>query len=218
MPLATISDAVRALRAGRPVLVADDADRENEGDVVLAAQFADRASIAWTLRHSSGFLCAPMPAERADALRLPPMVQRNEDARTTAYTVTVDARFGITTGISAHDRATTLRTLADPGTLATDLIRPGHIVPLRAVPGGVRQRAGHTEASVELVQLAGLEPVAVIAEVMDDDGEMVRLPGLIALGARDGVPVITIADLIAELETAAAGGSRRGQHRVGAHA
>ncbi|WP_188755091.1 GTP cyclohydrolase II [Microbacterium album] len=198
--LATIEEALAALRAGRPVIVADDEDRENEGDVVLSAQLATPEWIAWAVRYSSGFLCAPMPQEIADRLDLPPMVEINEDARSTAYTVSVDAAEGVTTGISAADRARTLNVLADPESTPQSLIRPGHILPLRAVPGGVRERAGHTEASVELMRLAGLQPVAVIGELVAEDGSMMRLPGLIELGRRDGIPVVTIEQLIAHLD------------------
>jgi 3,4-dihydroxy 2-butanone 4-phosphate synthase / GTP cyclohydrolase II len=200
MSLATIPDALEALRAGRPVIVADDENRENEGDVVLSAQLATPEWIAWTVRWSSGFICAPMPAEWADRLDLPPMVENNEDARGTAYTVSVDAADRHSTGISASDRAHTLNVLADPSATPASVIRPGHILPLRAVEGGVRERAGHTEAAVELTRLAGLEPVGAIAEVVAEDGSMMRLPGLIELGARDGVPVITIEQLIAYLD------------------
>ncbi len=200
MSLSPISAALDALRAGRPILVADDEHRENEGDVILSAALATPEWIAWTVRHSSGFICAPMPAEWADRLDLPPMVETNEDARGTAYTVSVDASSGVTTGISAADRAHTLTVLADPDAVPSSLIRPGHILPLRAVDGGVRERSGHTEAAVELMRLAGLEPVGAIAEVVADDGSMMRLPGLLELGERDGVPVITIEQLIAHLD------------------
>ena len=200
MSLSTIPEAIEALRAGRPVLVADDENRENEGDIILSAELATPEWIAWTVRHSSGFICAPMTAEIADALDLPPMVEVNQDARATAYTVSVDAADRVSTGISAADRAHTLTVLADPNATPTSLIRPGHILPLRAVEGGVRERAGHTEAGVELMRLAGLRPVAGICEVVADDGEMMRLPGLIELGARDNIPVITIEQLIAYLD------------------
>ncbi|WP_460817518.1 GTP cyclohydrolase II [Microbacterium petrolearium] len=200
MPLATIDEALDALRAGRPVIVADDADRENEGDVILSAQLATPEWIAWTVRYTSGYLCAPMPQDWADRLDLPPMVTNNEDARGTAYTVSVDAASGVTTGISAADRARTLNVLADPDAAPTDVIRPGHILPLRAVPGGVRQRGGHTEAAVDLMRLAGLQPVGVIAEVVAEDGSMMRLPGLVEMGAREGIPVITIEQLVAHLD------------------
>ncbi|GAA1238890.1 3,4-dihydroxy 2-butanone 4-phosphate synthase/GTP cyclohydrolase II [Microbacterium phyllosphaerae] len=199
MSLSTIPEALEALRAGRPVLVADDENRENEGDVILSAELATPEWVAWTVRWSSGFICAPMPADLADNLNLPPMVAASEDARSTAYTVSVDAAEGVTTGISAHDRAHTLNVLANPESTATSIIRPGHVLPLRAVDGGVRERSGHTEAAVDLMKLAGLRPVGAIAEVVAEDGSMMRLPGLIELGARDGVPVITIEQLIAHL-------------------
>ena len=152
--------ALAELAAGRPVLVADSPERENEADVVLAASTATAEWVAWTIRHSSGYLCAPMPAGRADALDLPLMVPHSQDPRRTAYTVTVDAATGVTTGISAADRTRTLRVLAAPGSGAEDLIRPGHVLPLRAVPGGVLHRAGHTEAAVDLCRLAGLPRAA----------------------------------------------------------
>ncbi|WP_223626250.1 GTP cyclohydrolase II [Microbacterium sp. EST19A] len=199
MSLSTIPEALDALRAGRPVLVADDENRENEGDVIISAELATPEWVAWTVRWSSGFICAPMPADLADSLNLQPMVAVSEDARSTAYTVSVDAAEGVTTGISAHDRAHTLNVLANPASTATSIIRPGHVLPLRAVDGGVRERSGHTEAAVELMKLAGLQPVGGIAEVVAEDGSMMRLPGLLELGARDGVPVITIEQLIAYL-------------------
>lgn len=200
MSLSTIPEALDAIRAGKPVIVADDENRENEGDVVLSAQLATPEWLAWTVRWSSGFICAPMPAEWADRLDLPPMVEVNQDARATAYTVSVDAADRESTGISASDRAHTLNVLADPASVPTSLIRPGHILPLRAVDGGVRERAGHTEAAVELMRLAGVHPVGAIAEVVAEDGSMMRLPGLIELGERDGIPVITIEQLIAHLD------------------
>ncbi|MBK0418625.1 GTP cyclohydrolase II [Leucobacter sp. CSA1] len=200
MSIATIEQAVAAIREGRPVIVADNEHRENEGDVILSAELATPEWIAWTVRHSSGLLCAPMSNDVADQLELPMMVEHNEDARSTAYTVTVDAAFGVTTGISASDRATTLRALANPHAKPGDVHRPGHILPLRAVDGGVRVRDGHTEASVELMRLAGLRPVAVIAEIVQEDGEMMRLPGLIELGEQEGIPVVTIEQLIRYLD------------------
>jgi 3,4-dihydroxy 2-butanone 4-phosphate synthase/GTP cyclohydrolase II len=199
MSLSPISDALEALRAGKPVIVADDENRENEGDIIISAELATAEVMAWMVRWTSGLICAPMPADLADSLNLPPMVESNEDARSTAYTVSVDAAAGVTTGISAHDRALTLNVLANPQSTATSVIRPGHILPLRAVDGGVRQRGGHTEAAVELMNLAGLQPVGAIAEVVDEDGSMMRLPGLLELGAREGVPVITIEQLIGHL-------------------
>ncbi len=197
--ISTIDEAVAAIAAGRPVIVADDENRENEGDVILSAELATPEWVAWTVRWSSGLLCAPMSNEIADQLDLPMMVERNEDARGTAYTVTVDAAQGITTGISANDRSTTLRALANPDAVPEDVRRPGHVLPLRAVDGGVRARAGHTEAAVELMRLAGLRPVAMIAEIVAEDGDMMRLPGLIELGQAEGIPVITIEQLTAHL-------------------
>lgn len=200
MTLASIPAAIDALRDGRPVIVADDEGRENEGDVIISAQLASQEWIAWMVRVSSGFICAPMTNELADRLGLPLMVERNEDPRGTAYTLSVDAADRLSTGISASDRAHTLRVLADPESTAASLHRPGHVLPLRAKDGGVRERDGHTEAAVDLMKLAGLEPVAAISEIVAADGEMMRLPGLIALGAAESIPVITIMSLIEWLE------------------
>ncbi len=197
---AGVPEAVRALALGRPVLVMDQQTRENETDVVLAAATASPAWVAWAVRHTSGLLCAPMPDDIADRLQLPPMVARNQDPRGTAYTVSVDARLGVGTGISAADRARTARVLGDPSTGPDDLVRPGHVFPLRSRPGGVRQRAGHTEAAVDLCRLAGLPPVGLIAELVHDDGTMMRRDGALALGADHGLPVLTIAALGAHLD------------------
>ncbi|BAU33208.1 GTP cyclohydrolase II [Microcella alkaliphila] len=205
MSIASIPQALAELRAGRPVLVADDESRENEGDVIISAELATPEWIAWTIRNTSGFLCAPMTNAIADRLELPLMVERNEDSLRTAYTVTVDAASGITTGISARDRAHTLRVLANAEATPASVIRPGHILPLRAVDGGVRQRPGHTEAAVELMRLAGLSEVAAIGELVSDDGDMMRLPEMIAFGRAEGVVVITIADLIDYLNSGATG-------------
>lgn len=196
-----IEAALAALRQGRPVLVLDHEHREDEGDVVLAAQTLTPAWMGWTIRHSSGYVCAPMPAEWADRLHLPPMVADNEDPLRTAYAVTVDAATGITTGISATDRARTVALLGHPGTGAGDLIRPGHVVPLRARAGGVLERPGHTEAAVDLCLLAGLTPVGAIAELVDDEGEMLRGPAVRALGQAHDLPVITVAELVAHRTT-----------------
>lgn len=195
--LATVEEALDELRAGRPVLVSDSPDRENEADVVFAASTVSTEWVAWTIRHSSGYLCAPMPASRADALELPLMVPQSQDPRRTAYTVTVDAATGVTTGISAADRTRTLGVLADPASGSGDLIRPGHVLPLRAVAGGVLHRAGHTEAAVDLVRLAGLGEVGGIAELVNDDGTMMRMPQFSALAEREGLALLTIEDLIA---------------------
>ena len=196
-----IDDAIRAMAAGRPVLVVDNEDRENEGDIIFAAQHATPALMGWTIRYSSGVICVPLTGERADALALPPMVAINQDAKGTAYTVSCDAAAGVSTGISATDRALTARILADPTSQPGSLTRPGHVFPLRAVNGGVRERPGHTEAAVELCRLAGLEPVGVIAELVHDDGEMMRLDGLRGFALEHGCPLISIADLVAYLET-----------------
>ncbi len=193
--LGTVEQALDALRRGRPVLVVDDADRENEGDVIIAAELASPEWIAWTVRHTSGVLCVPMPDEWADRLGLPPMVRDNQDPKGTSYTVSVDARTGVETGISAADRARTVQVLANPATVVADLTRPGHVFPLRARPGGVLERPGHTEATVDLCRLAGLAPVGVIAEVVRDDGAMMRLPELLRLGAEHDLVTISIADL-----------------------
>lgn len=214
MSIGSVDQALEQLRLGRPVIVVDDEARENEGDIVLSAQLATPEWVGWTIRHSSGYLCAPMPAQRAEALELPPMVAHNEDPRKTAYTVSVDASSGITTGISASDRTRTLRALADPLSTPDSLIRPGHIVPLKGAAGGVRERAGHTEASIELMIMAGLEPVAVIGEVVGDDGELLRLPQLLEFGERESIPVVTIKSLIEELDDEPLGGRPSPRYQV----
>ncbi|WP_404312793.1 3,4-dihydroxy-2-butanone-4-phosphate synthase [Agrococcus terreus] len=210
MSITTIDVAIAALREGRPVIVVDDEGRENEGDLVMSAQLATASWIAFLVRHTSGYLCAPLTTARADELALPLMVLENEDERQTAYTVTVDAADRSTTGISADDRAHTLRVLADPASTPASLRRPGHVVPLRAVEGGVRERKGHTEATVELLQLAGLAPVGVIGELVEDDGEMRRLPSLIRFGEEHDLPVITIEDLVEHLDAGSIPSACRG--------
>jgi 3,4-dihydroxy 2-butanone 4-phosphate synthase/GTP cyclohydrolase II len=179
------------------VVVVDDEDRENEGDIIFAAEMATPELVGFTVRYTSGVICAPVTGDQADRLELPPMYHTNQDRKGTAYTVSVDAREGVDTGISAADRAHTLRTLADPSAVAADLTRPGHVFPLRAKDGGVLRRTGHTEASVDLCQLAGLRPVAACCEVVNDDGSMARLPQLIEFCAEHGLCLITIADLVA---------------------
>jgi 3,4-dihydroxy 2-butanone 4-phosphate synthase / GTP cyclohydrolase II len=190
-----VAAAIESLRAGRPVLVVDDADRENEGDLIMAAVHATPEWVGFTVRYSSGVLCAPVPDALADRLGLPLMVERNEESLRTAYTVSVDARAGVHTGISAADRAVTLQLLADPDTSVDDLVRPGHVFPLRAREGGVLTRRGHTEAAVDLCRLAGLPPVGVLAEVVTDAGPVMRLPGLRAFADTHDLPLISIADL-----------------------
>ena len=195
--LDTIETAVAEIAAGRPVIVVDDEDRENEGDIIFAAVHATPALLAFTIRYSSGVICAPMDDARADLLDLPPMTAVNQDRKGTAFTVSVDAREGVSTGISAADRAHTIRMLADAGTTAGDLTRPGHVFPLRARPGGVIERPGHTEAAVDLARLAGLPPIGVLVEVVNDDGTMSRLPDLLGFAAQHGLAIVSIADLIA---------------------
>lgn len=201
IPLDSVAEAIEQFRRGAPVVVVDDADRENEGDLIYAAVHATPELTGFTIRWSSGVLCAPMSGDRADALGLPPMTTINEDAKGTAYTVTCDARDGVTTGISAADRATTARVLASPASSPRDLTRPGHMLPLRAVPGGVLARRGHTEAAVELCRLAGLSEVGVIAELVHDDGSMQRLPALREFATEHGLALISIEDLVRHLES-----------------
>ena len=193
----TIEEAVAAIAAGRPVVVVDDEDRENEGDLIFAAQLATPELMAFTVRYTSGFICAPLTDTDADRLELPPMYHTNQDRRGTAYTVTVDAREGVSTGISAADRAHTVRLLAEPTTSPADLSRPGHVVPLRAKAGGVLRRPGHTEAAIDLAVLAGLRPAAVLCELVNDDGTMMRLPDLEIFVKEHRLVLISIADLIA---------------------
>jgi 3,4-dihydroxy 2-butanone 4-phosphate synthase/GTP cyclohydrolase II len=196
MSLSTIEEALTALREGKPVLVADAENRENEGDAIMAAEFATEEWITWIVRNTSGYLCAPMTEQMANHLELPLMTLANQDTLRTQYTVSVDAASGVTTGISAADRARTLQVLADATSTPESLIRPGHILPLRAHQGGVLARQGHTEATVDLLKLAGLTPVGVIAEMVSADGSMTRLPELQEIGAREGLPVITIEQIV----------------------
>ena len=197
MALSTIEEAVAALRNGGMVVVVDDEDRENEGDLIMAAEDVTAESMAFFLEHTSGVFCVPLESSRADELDLPLMVVANTEAQRTAFTVTVDYRHGTTTGISASDRAATVRALIDPATRPTDLNRPGHIFPLRYRPGGVLKRAGHTEATVDLCRLAGKYPSGVLCEIVTaDKADMARLPELEAFTQRHGLPLISIADLI----------------------
>jgi len=200
MSLTGIPTALAALSAGKPVIVVDDESRENEGDLIIAAQFATQEWLAFMIRYTSGFICAPMSHEIADRLELPLMVLDNQDPLQTAYTISVDAADRKSTGISASERSHTLRVLADIGSVPASLNRPGHILPLRAMDGGVRSRAGHTEAAVDLLKLAELVPVGAIGEIVGEDGEMMRLPELIRFGEQYDLPVITIEGLIAYLQ------------------
>ncbi len=193
----TVEEAAGILRGGGMVLVTDDEHRENEGDLVAAAAGCTPQTINFMATHGRGLICVPMEADRLRALGLERMVPPDErDRYRTAFTVTVDARVGTTTGISAADRALTARKLADPSATPADFIRPGHMFPLQAVSGGVLRRTGHTEASVDLMRAAGLPPAAVICEVMKPDGTMARLPDLQAFAAEHGLRILTVADLV----------------------
>jgi 3,4-dihydroxy 2-butanone 4-phosphate synthase/GTP cyclohydrolase II len=194
--LDSIEDAIAAIRAGQAVVVIDDEDRENEGDLIFAASAATPELVGFMIRHTSGYVCVPMKGEDLDRLGLPPMTAINEDRKGTAYAVSVDARDVETTGISAVDRARTIKVLADSATEPHDLTRPGHVMPLRAVPGGVLRRAGHTEAGVDLATLAGLAPVGALCELVNDDGTMMRAPQCRAFADEHGLIMISIADLI----------------------
>ncbi|RQV09241.1 3,4-dihydroxy-2-butanone-4-phosphate synthase [Burkholderia cenocepacia] len=196
MNMDRIEAALEAMARGSIVVVVDDEDRENEGDLILAAEHATPEAIAFMVRFTSGMLCVGLTGERLDELELPLMVERNTDSMKTAYTITVDYRHGTTTGISAADRAATIRSLVDERASAGDFSRPGHVFPLRAVPGGVLHRRGHTEAAVDLARLAGLRPGAVLAEVVNDDGTMARRLELEAFARLHGLPIISIADLV----------------------
>jgi 3,4-dihydroxy 2-butanone 4-phosphate synthase/GTP cyclohydrolase II len=192
-----IEKAVADIAAGRPVIVVDDEDRENEGDLIFAAEFASQELLAFMVRYTSGYVCVPLTEAEADRLDLPPMHHTNQDRRGTAYAVAVDAREGVSTGISAADRAHTIRLLADPATVPADLSRPGHVVPLRARAGGVLRRPGHTEAAIDLAVLAGARPAGVLCELVNDDGTMMRLPDLERFAAEHGLSLVSIADLVA---------------------
>jgi 3,4-dihydroxy 2-butanone 4-phosphate synthase / GTP cyclohydrolase II len=194
---ANVERAVAAIAAGQMVIVVDAADRENEGDLVMAAQFVSARHVHFMATEGRGLVCVPMTPARLAALRIDPMVARNSDPAGTAFHVSVDVRVGTTTGISASDRAATIRALADPYSCADDFSRPGHVFPLAAREGGVLERAGHTEAAADLVNLAGLDPVAVICEIADSDGEMARKPALVAFAKRHQIPMVTIAELAA---------------------
>ena len=193
----SVEEVVRDIRAGKMVIVTDDADRENEGDLVMAAEKATAAAVNFMATHGRGLICAPITQARAESLGLERMARENREAHKTDFTVAVDAARGISTGISAADRARTIGVLANPKARPGDLVQPGHIFPLRAKDGGVLRRAGHTEAGVDLARLAGLEPAAVICEIMNDDGTMARLPELLAFKEKHGLKICSIQDLIA---------------------
>ena len=194
--LNSVDEIVADLKAGRMVIIIDDEDRENEGDLIMAAERATPEAVAFMIRHTSGIICVPMEEDLLARLDLPQMVQVNSESHRTAFTVSVDLRFGTTTGVSSSDRAATIRALADPAATAQQFARPGHIFPLRPRKGGVLVRAGHTEAAVDLCRLAGMKPVGVLCEIMNDDGTMARRSELEAFGKRHNLKIGTIADLI----------------------
>jgi len=193
---AAVEEAVEAVKAGRLIIIVDDEDRENEGDLMIAAEKVTPEIVNFMTKHGRGLICLPLTGSRLEELRLPLMVSINTARYETAFTISIDAKDGVSTGISAHDRARTILAAIDPATRPEDLARPGHIFPLRAREGGVLARAGQTEASVDIARLAGLEPAAVICEIMNEDGSMARLPELERFGADHGSPIVTIADLI----------------------
>jgi 3,4-dihydroxy 2-butanone 4-phosphate synthase/GTP cyclohydrolase II len=199
MAFATVEEAIEEMRAGRMVIVADDEDRENEGDLICAAQRVTADHVNFMLKHARGMICVALTPERVDQLGLAPMSDVNTEEQRTAFTVSVDAapRFGVTTGISAQDRAKTIQVLVDPATVPADLRRPGHVFPLRAREGGVLQRVGHTETAIDLARLAGLYPGGVICEILDDDGTAARRPELEKFAKRHNLKSITVADLVA---------------------
>jgi 3,4-dihydroxy 2-butanone 4-phosphate synthase/GTP cyclohydrolase II len=195
--MSSVQTAIEAIKRGQIVVVSDDENRENEGDLIMAAEAATQDKIAFYLEHSSGLICVSLPGERCDELNLPPMVADNRDPKGTAFTVSVDAAVGTSTGISAADRALTLRALADPSSVTTDFNRPGHIFPLRSRPGGVLKRAGHTEATTDLVRMAGLGTAGALCEIVTRDRlGMARVPELKRLAAAHAMPFVTVADLV----------------------
>src|SRR5690606_20033685 len=191
VPLDSIERAIADIAAGRAVVVVDDEDRENEGDLIFAAARATPELVGFTVRHTSGVVCVPMRGSELDRLKLPPMTYVNEDRKGTAFTISVDARHGVTTGISAAERAHTARVLADSATEPHELSRPGHVFPLRAAEGGVLRRPGHTEAAVDLARLAGLSPAGVLCEIVHDDGSMMRAPALREFADEHGLAMIS---------------------------
>lgn len=190
-----LENAISALREGRFIIVADDQKRENEGDLIMAADKVTPAAIAFMVRYTSGVICMPMTRERLEALRIPLMVENNTESHRTAFTVSVDYRYGTTTGISAADRAKTIRALIDPNALPEDFNRPGHVFPLKAKDGGVLERPGHTEAAIDLCRLAGLYPAGILCELVNDDGTMMRGSDLEKFSALHNLPMITIEQL-----------------------
>ncbi|MDD8060766.1 MULTISPECIES: 3,4-dihydroxy-2-butanone-4-phosphate synthase [Shewanella] len=195
-PITRVENALAALREGRGVLLLDDEDRENEGDIIYSVEHLTTAQMALMIRECSGIVCLCLTDEHANKLELPPMVADNNSANQTAFTVSIEAKEGVTTGVSAQDRVTTIKTAANRSAKASDLARPGHVFPLRARAGGVMSRRGHTEGTVDLMQMAGLMPAGVLCELTNEDGSMAKAPEIVAFGLKHNMPVLTIEDMV----------------------
>ncbi|MFH4894583.1 3,4-dihydroxy-2-butanone-4-phosphate synthase [Vibrio sp. Y42_MX_L11] len=195
-PITRVENALIALKEGRGVLLLDDEDRENEGDIIYSVEHLTNEQMALMIRECSGIVCLCLTDAQADKLELPPMVVNNNSANQTAFTVSIEAKVGVTTGVSAADRVTTIKTAANPHAKPEDLARPGHVFPLRARPGGVMTRRGHTEGTIDLMQMAGLQPAGVLCEVTNPDGTMAKAPEIVALGRLHNMPVLTIEDMV----------------------
>ncbi|HDM8153695.1 TPA: 3,4-dihydroxy-2-butanone-4-phosphate synthase [Vibrio harveyi] len=196
-PITRVENALIALKEGRGVLLLDDEDRENEGDIIYSVEHLTNEQMALMIRECSGIVCLCLTDAQADKLELPPMVVNNNSANQTAFTVSIEAKHGVTTGVSAADRVTTIKTAANPNAKPDDLARPGHVFPLRARPGGVMIRRGHTEGTIDLMQMAGLQPAGVLCEVTNPDGTMAKTPEIVAFGRLHNMPVLTIEDMVA---------------------
>ncbi|EGR1273433.1 3,4-dihydroxy-2-butanone-4-phosphate synthase [Vibrio parahaemolyticus] len=196
-PITRVENALSALKEGRGVLLLDDEDRENEGDIIYSVEHLTNEQMALMIRECSGIVCLCLTDAQADKLELPPMVVNNNSANQTAFTVSIEAKVGVTTGVSAADRVTTIKTAANPHAKPEDLARPGHVFPLRARPGGVMARRGHTEGTIDLMQMAGLQPAGVLCEVTNPDGTMAKAPEIVAFGRLHNMPVLTIEDMVA---------------------
>ncbi|MEF1190886.1 3,4-dihydroxy-2-butanone-4-phosphate synthase, partial [Vibrio parahaemolyticus] len=194
-PITRVENALIALKEGRGVLLLDDEDRENEGDIIYSVEHLTNEQMALMIRECSGIVCLCLTDAQADKLELPPMVVNNNSANQTAFTVSIEAKVGVTTGVSAADRVTTIKTAANPHAKPEDLARPGHVFPLRARPGGVMTRRGHTEGTIDLMQMAGLQPAGVLCEVTNPDGTMAKAPEIVAFGRLHNMPVLTIEDM-----------------------
>ncbi|MCG9749614.1 3,4-dihydroxy-2-butanone-4-phosphate synthase [Vibrio brasiliensis] len=195
-PITRVEQALLALKEGRGVLLLDDEDRENEGDIIYSVESLTTQQMALMIRECSGIVCLCLPEEQADRLELTPMVTNNNSANQTAFTVSIEAKVGVTTGVSAQDRVTTIKTAANPTAQPSDLARPGHVFPLRARKGGVLVRRGHTEGTIDLMQMAGLQPAGVLCEVTNPDGTMAKTPEIVAFGKLHSMPVLTIEDMV----------------------